>query len=267
MENKLAGTLRWLLILSMPALFLTCTGCRTAQTADTSTIKIGSPQGAGGLLVSYAAAKIAGKTEITPFLEISPIRDCCSSYAQMALSSQSVDAAVVCVDAAKSLIEKDDRYVTIGPCLANSDLLVVRGNPDKTQKIGVSQDHLYQETIIDNLLGTGHQSIPMASTALAYAYEKGDVDGVVTDIEEALKISGTKLSSGGNKGDVITYVLVARKNLPGLTKLVTAFSEAASDLNNSEKLQQAIVSYNSYPTEGEEAAQWISHNVRFIAPK
>jgi len=49
---------------------------------------------------------------------------------------------------------------------------------------------------------------------------------------------------------------VARKNLPGLTKLVTAFSEAASDLNNSEKLQQAIVSYNSYPTEGEEAAQW-----------
>jgi len=39
----------------------------------------------------------------------------------------------------------------------------------------------------------------MASAALAYAYEKGDVDGVVTDIEEALKISGTKLSSGGEQ--------------------------------------------------------------------
>jgi hypothetical protein len=267
MENKPAGTLRWLLILSLPALFLTLTGCRTAQTADTSPIKIGAPQGAGGLLVSYAAAKIDAKTEVKPILEISPIRDCCSSYARMALSSRNLDAAVVCVDAAKSLIRKDDRYMIIGPCLVNSDLLVVHGDPDRAQTIGVSQDHLYQEVIIGNLPGPGKQAVPMASTALAYAYEKGDVDGVVIDIEEALKLSGTKLSSGGNNGDVITYVLVARKNLPGLTKLVAAFSEAASDLNNSEKLQQVIAKYNSYPTDGEEAAQWITHNVRFIAPK
>jgi hypothetical protein len=268
MLNNLAGLFRWLFLFSLPAVILACTGCRPAVTAVSLPVKIGSPQGAGGLLVSYAASKMQVKTEVTPFMEVTAIQDCCSSYAQWALSSRSVDAAVICVDAARSLVEKDPRYTIIGPCLVNSDLLVVR-DPAKVQIIGIVQNHQYQQGIVTKALGPACQVKPMMSTALAYAYTRGDVDGIVIDIEEALRLSGSRIKTAGENADLITYVLVASlefQALPGFNSFLAAFRESAVELNDRETLQKALEKYSSYPVGEKEADQWVQTGIRFMAP-
>jgi hypothetical protein len=267
MPNRTAQILRRMLILSIPLIVLACSGCRPAAPVEVLPVKIGSPQGAGGLLVACAAAKMEDKTEISPVTEISPLQDCCSSYAQWALSSRSVDVAVICVDAARTLIENDRRYSIIGPCLSNSDMIVVK-DPEKTKTVGISQNHQYQEELVRRVLGTGCQTKPMLSTALAYAYTRGDVDGVAVDIEEALNLSGSKLNNPVDYADLVTYVLVAShdfQSTPAFPRLKTAFQEAASQLNDSGNLQQAIAKYSHYPVKGKEAVQWIQMGIRFMA--
>jgi hypothetical protein len=229
-------------------------------------IKIGAPPGVSLILADYVAAGMGTVKGATLALDVISLLDCCSANTEMALSSLSLDAALLCPDAAEALISSDDRYVIVGPCVANSAILVVRGDPSSARTIGISQNHLYQNDIVSALLGPAAETVPMEATALSYAYDKGEVDGVVIDIEEALQLTGTMLCVGGNKGDFITYDLVARKDLPGLGRLTDAFAAAATALNNPANLQAAIASYGQFPASAGEAEEWIQENVRFLAP-
>jgi hypothetical protein len=267
MRNKTAEILRRMLILSIPVVLLSCTGCHNTAPTEILPVKIGSPQGAGGLLVACAAAKMETKTEISPVTEVFSLQDCCSSYAQWALSSRSVDAAVVCIDAARTLVENDQHYSIVGPCLANSDILVVR-NPAQVLTMGISQNHEYQEKLVRQVVGMNCQIKQILPTALAYVYTRGEVDGVVMDIEEALRLPGIRLKKPDNIDSLVTYVLVASREFqarPAFSRLKAAFQEAASELNNDNDLQQAMVTYSLYPSEGNEAVQWIQMGIRFMA--
>ena len=236
------------------------------QAGSDSQIKLGAPPGASLILVDYVAAQMNITSVATPMLDIESFPDCCSANIQLALSSLSIDAALMCPDAAKALVDRDKRYIIVGACLANSDILVVKGDPASAQKIGVSQNHLYQTDIVNKLLGAGVATTAMSYAALSPAYEKGEVDGVVINIEGALLLQGTMLSAGGAKGDVVTYELVARKNLAGLERLKAAFSEASAALKDEAKLQAAIDSYGQLPDNGTEASLWMQHNIRFLTP-
>ena len=202
------------------------------HTDNGSQIKIGAPPGASLVLADYVAAKMGSTNGATPMLNIESFPDCCSANMQLALSSLKIDAALMCPDAAEALVNRDDRYSIVGPCLANSDILVLRGAPGTAKKIGISQNHNYQKDIVNRILGPGLETSSMSYASLSPAYERGDVDGVVIDIEGALLLTGTRLSVGGNLGDVVTYELVVRKDLPGLDKLKDAFASAATELSN-----------------------------------
>lgn len=274
-NRRIAGALRTAACLAALAGLLLCAGCRvpwigvSLHSGAQPPIRIGAPDGAGGLLVAYAAARIGISAGVVPGYTVTPIQDCCSSTAEWALSSQSVDAAVVCPDAAQALVQKDNRYTIVGPCLANSDLVVVREQA-KTKKIGVAQHHQYQELIVKQVFGPQCQAVPMWPGSLPYAYEKDAVDGVVLDVSEGLRLPGVKLSSRAGNHDVVTYVLVTRKDyetVPELGQFVNSFREAAAELNDPARLQQAINSYNHYPANGWEAAQWMQLGIRFIPLK
>jgi hypothetical protein len=189
--------------------------------------------------------------------------DCCCSGTQWALSSQSLDAAILCPDEANVLIAEDSRYTIVGPCLANSVLVVVR-DQTRTKSIGVAQSRQYQERLVQNLFGPESKAKPMLIQALPAAYEKNSVDGVVVDVEQAFRLNGTRLSVNRNDIDVITYALVARKDLPCIDELINAFSSAAEELNNADSLQQAMVSLDIYPDDNTKASQWLDAGVHFI---
>jgi hypothetical protein len=268
MRNRFSGIIRRALILALPAAFLVCSGCHPAPTAGDAPVRIGAPQGAGGLLAAYAAEKTQVRMEVTPEIDVSKIQDCCSSYAQWALSSRSVDAAVICVDAARALVEKDRRYTIIGPCLCNSDLVVVK-DPQKVRTVGIAQNRRYQEEIVTRTWGQQVRVKPMLATALAYAYEQGAVDGIVIDLEEGLRLSGSRIAVTVNGGECITYMLVAAGDFqarPGFQPFLSAFGKSALELNDPVTLQQAIAKFSAYSVSGKEAEQWIQTGIRFMAP-
>jgi len=241
-------------------------GCG-GRTADTSQINLGTPPGTSLILAKYVAANIGKLNDGTPELQVSTFPDCCSANIQLALSSLAIDAALMCPDSAAALIARDSRFFIVGPCLANSDVMVIRGDTAAAAKIGVSQEHLYQDTIVSLILGPGRITSPMLVSALSPAYEKGDVDGVVMDIEGAMLLQGTMLCTGGSRDDVVTYDLVARKDLPGLDNLKKAFSTAVTGLSDPLKLQSAIAAYGQFPSNGQEAALWVKENIRFLILK
>lgn len=236
------------------------------QADNGSQIKIGVPPGASLVLAGYVANQMGINSGATPTLDIESFPDCCSANIQLALSSLKIDAALMCPDAAEALVVRDDRYSIVGPCLANSDILVLRGDPGTAKKIGISQNHNYQKDIVNRILGPGLETSSMSYASLSPAYDREDVDGVVIDIEGALLLTGTRLSVGGSLGDVVTYELVVRKDLPGLERLIGAFAAAATTLNDPVNLQAAITSYGQFPVSGGEATQWIQQNILFLRP-
>jgi hypothetical protein len=227
-------------------------------------IRIGIPDGAAGIFARYAMARMGDSV-----VAITPIHDCCSNTAEWALSGDDVDAAILCPDAARSLLEKDSRYVIIGPCVANSDVIVVRGE-DKTGKIGIAQNHIYQAEFVKSLFGTKYEVTFLMPSALPYAYERGLIDGVVIDVSPSGQLTGQTLSTRNDSSDVVTYVLAVRQDLqntPEFTRFIRDFSEAATELTNPVILQSAIKNYGDYPVKGKETEQWIKMGVRLIAPR
>jgi hypothetical protein len=242
------------------ALILITSACGRGPSGEGSVIRIGSPDGAGAVLANYAVKKMNVSAEVSKAFDYF---DCCYSGTQWALSSQSLDAAILCPDEADSLIAKDSRYTIIGPCLANSVLVVVKDRT-KTKSIGVAQSRQYQKRLVQNLFGPESKAKPMLIQALPAAYEKNLVDGVVVDVEQAFRLNGTRLSVNRNDIDVITYMLVARKDLPGIDELINAFSSAAEELNNVDSLQGVMTNLDIYPDDNTKASQWLEAGLRFV---
>ncbi|HHW41641.1 MAG TPA: hypothetical protein GXX19_10965 [Syntrophomonadaceae bacterium] len=232
-------------------------------------VKIGIPDDSSSILVSYAIRHQEIKAVIEPIMESYSIKDCCSSTAHWALSSGSVDLAVLCPDAARVLVAKDKRYQIVGPVLVNSDVVVVR-NQEQPRKIGITQNRWYQKKIIRSLFGEECQVVPMLPEGLPYAYQKGHVDGVVLDVEKALQLPGTRISTRVNNQDLVTYVLVARRAFmhdPRFPRILQGFCKAAVALSNPETLQDALNSSAHNQVKGMEAGEWIRLKVRFVPPQ
>lgn len=252
------------------ALVIAAAAITAAITQDKNTGKlcIGAPDDSGGMIIHYLINQKGLKyAKVQSTFDIYPIKDCCTSTSQWAMSTDLLDLAVMCPDAARGLLEKDSRFEILGAFLVNSDIIVLKPG-QSPQKIGVTQNRLYQEQIIKERLGPGSSAVPMLSVALPYALEKGAVDGVVVDVLKGLRLEGRKYTTRTDEGDRVTYVLVARKSFiasPGFQQFIKLFNEAAGELNRQDVLLEEIKSYKKMNITWEEVKKWSQLGIRFVS--
>lgn len=147
------------------------------------------------------------------------VGDCCAAVSQWGLSSRELDMAVMCPDAARTLLEKNSDYLLLGPILLDGDMLVRRAakadnivndvSKSNTMVDTASTDTFFANTIPAahisaaaakpvRTVGVSHQRsaqkalareahplaeiIEMLPASLPYALEREVVDAVVLDV-------------------------------------------------------------------------------------
>ncbi|WP_031483264.1 ABC transporter substrate-binding (seleno)protein SaoB [Maridesulfovibrio frigidus] len=262
MKGSLLILLGLVVALSVAAAF----GSPTESTTD---IRIGTPSDTAGLLADLAVeeADIEGLTTVSG-IKTFQINDCCTPVAQWAMSSQSVDLALMCPDSAGALVAKDARFNIIGPILYNSEVLVSRLDT-KILSVGVAQGRTRLEPILKEALGEEISVSPMLPTSLPYAYKKKVVDAVVVDFFTALNMPGQITRLAQQKNENLSYVLVIRKDLqitPLYSRIIKAFENAATKMSNSTELQAAVLKYKKTTLNDEEVKLWQTLRIRFVSP-
>ncbi|OPX90861.1 MAG: hypothetical protein A4E53_00799 [Pelotomaculum sp. PtaB.Bin104] len=249
------------------AALLLAAGCTASlQREDNSgKVKIGAPDDAGGMIVHYLVnEKGYGGAVLQNNFELYPVKDCCTSTAQWALTTNLYDLAVMCPDASASLIEKDSRFEIVGPCLVNSDIVVLKtGLPP--QKIGVAQSRTHQTQIVAEHFGCA--AAPMLPSAIPYAYEKNAVDGVVVDALRGLTMTGDKLPATAGAAGHITYVLVVNKSFKEDTRyqeFLRLFQESVNELNQPETLIEEIRKYKNIDFTRKEVELWSRLGIKYV---
>jgi hypothetical protein len=235
-------------------------------TDQTDRIRIAVPDDLGGIPGYYAIRdqKLSG-TALTE--ELFPLTDCCNTTTEWALSADRVDMAWLCPDAARMLVGKDGRFEIIGPAVVNSQILVI-GKGGAPTRIAYSHKRNYQKALIRGRFGPGCEAIPVMPSALPYVYAKGEVDGIVVDILKGLSLQGELLPLSGNAEDVITYVLVVRKDFrhsPRFLHTLSTLREVAAELNDGEILAKVLGKYKGLTQM--QARRVISLGVRFVPPQ
>ncbi len=227
-------------------------------------INIGVPDDSASYIFRFLIEELGLKGQLSTMLGVYPIKDCCTSTSEWALSTDNLDMAVICPDAAERLIEKDSRYGIVGTCRVNSDVLIM-GPANRVKKIGITQNRWYQEILAHEHLGPDIDIYPMLSNALPYSLKDGRIDGAVMDIANALRLEGIKISLRKEK-DTVTYVLVVRKDLlqkQMFLDFVNLYNQAVQELQDEESLQRIIEKYAGYTCNGKEASEWIKMNVQY----
>jgi hypothetical protein len=229
-------------------------------------IRIAAPDDFCGILAQYLVRdKALVNAKIAE--EVFPLMDCCSTTTEWAMSADEIDVAWLCPDAAQNLLEKDNRFLIIGPALVNSQVLVVRkgANP---KRIAYSQKREYQKALIQKRFGADCEAVPVMPTALPYIYEQRSVDGVVVDILAALNLAGDHMRLSGDEGDVITYMLVVSRRFhdsTGFPQFITALKNSTAKLNDIDMLIKVLAKEKRiFPAR---ARQIASLSVRFVAPR
>ncbi|MGI6487902.1 MAG: ABC transporter substrate-binding protein [Syntrophomonadaceae bacterium] len=225
---------------------------------------IGIPDDAAGYIMRSLVEEGEVKAEISTMLGVYPIKDCCTSTSEWALSTERLDIAVLCPDAAARLIEKDQRYSVWGPCMVNSDILLGPGT--RFGKIGITQHRWYIGDVINRVFGGKVEGVSMLANALPYALAEGKVDAVVIDVSKALRLDWPRqvLQEGS---DTVSYVLVLRKDLEEddrFTSFLQEYNQQVHKLEDQDYLQRFIEKYAGYTCGGKEAQEWNRMNVRYL---
>jgi len=232
--------------------------------------RIGVPDGAAGMLFQYVLEEKHRQPSMhTVLYEPYMLYDCCASAGQYALSSGTLDLAVMCQDAAEALVAKDDRYSIVGPVMENSDIIFLHPDADlQAPTIAISQKREFQRKMVaSNFAGRG-KCMPMLHSAIPFAYARGIVDGAVLDIIKTRGLTGVAYPTAAGEG-VYTYVLVVRKTIAvtsGFAALMAEYDRAVREMALDERLLYLLKRYGSEEyTEGE-VAQWKKLHVRFVSP-
>ncbi|NLI11788.1 MAG: hypothetical protein GX425_04000 [Peptococcaceae bacterium] len=248
-------------------LFLVAFSAFPQREENNGKVKIGAPDDTGGMIIHYLINKKGyGDAETQGDFEIYTVKDCCASTSQWALSSDLLDLAVMCPDAAASLLEKDGRFEIVSPCLVNSDIVVVRPGV-VPQKIGVAQNRSHQEQIAAGVFGPDVATAPMLPAAIPYAYEKNAVDGVVVDALRGFTMAGEKIPAPAVPDGHITYVLVVNKSFkkdPRYHEFISLFQVSVEELNKPDALLEEIMKYKNIEFTREEVEQWNRLGIRHV---
>lgn len=114
--------------------------------------------------------------------------------------------AIVCKEAAKEYLENVEGFQIVSTSMMNSDIFITKTENPKI--IGMTQDRDYQIELIKKRFGQDVEIAPMMVSALPYALEKGEVDGIIIDFIKGVHVNGVKESSVIDD-DYATYVLIS----------------------------------------------------------
>lgn len=242
---------------------------RACRSGDAPEIRIGVPDDTGGVVlqVMVRGARLDNPVGVTS-IEPQPFKDCCSSTSEWALSSDDLDGAVLCPDAAARLVERDSRFEIVGPCVLNSDAYVAQGR-GVPKKVGVAHKRGYQAALVRDRFGDHCGTTPMLPSSLPYALARGLVDGIVVDGLKAVSIPEPRSVTALSAKRVVTYVAVARKGLrldPSFAPFVEAYGCAAAALNDPVILADRVGRLKGVTWTQREIDEWKSLNVQFVSP-
>ncbi len=135
--------------------------------------------------------------------------------------------AILCKDAAKTLVENNQDLEIVCPLFQNTDVIVKRN--EHIKKIAIQQSKFFHE---EYLLSIYPESLIIQTnrTALAYAYESKQVDAVFIDIAKSGGLEGIR--EYPDLGD--TFVLVAvkgYKDSSDFKAFAKVYNEAVDILN------------------------------------
>ena len=231
-----------------------------------SKIKIGVSDDSSGLVINYMINSNKLKNaDLDENFEPYFIKDCWGNTSQWALSSDVLDIAIMCPEAAKNLIENDDRFEISCPLVSNSDIFVLK-DENKIKKIAMTQNRIYQEKIIKDEYGEKVQIYPMIYSSLPYALEKGRVDGIIIDSIKSLKLNGQKKALSINK-NYTSYVLVIKKKFKKDKKFkefITNYNKSVMELKRKDRIKNSIEDYKKINLSNEEVEQGLKLKVKFF---
>jgi len=230
--------------------------------------RIGVPEGAAGLLVSYVLQEkmaLSGMQAVRYEQQI--LYDCCAATSQYALGSGHLDLAIMCPDAALALVESDQRFEIVGPVLVNGDVFVLASGHDLPVAVGISQKRENQRQMVRERFGERCVMIPMLHAVVPFVFARHEIDGVVVDITRALNLSGTLLP--GSDSDRVTAVLVARSSSTTgdlYRQFLHNYEEAVRETAQPATLLRLLQSYLSANIGTGDMQVWQQMNVHFVSP-
>lgn len=167
---------------------------------------------------------------------------------QWALSSDEMDMAIICKDAAEKYVQTEKNFEIVGTVVKNSDIfLVSKENP---KVMGTIQNRNYQDNLVKEYYPNAKIKHLLAN-ALPYSIESDKVEGGVMDVIKSLPIDVDKKSCA-TKNDFDTYVLVVNKEFKK-TKNYEIFkklyNKSVEDMKDKDKLKEAIENYKDIKLE------------------
>lgn len=232
---------------------------------------VGLPDGAAGLIARFVLKeKLALHAMHAVRFEPYALHDCCASPAQYAMGSGRLDIAVMCADAARVLVAKDQRYEIAGPVIQNSDVFVTRTEDiSHDPTIAVSQQRDFQRQMVTRRYGERSRPVSMLHSAVPFAYSRGVVQGAVVDISKAFNLEGALASGTSHGDDVVTHVMVIKKSLKyteTFRNFMELYNEAVRETDHPESLLHLLRTCESTQYTMREVEIWRKLEVRFMQP-
>lgn len=227
-------------------------------------VNLGVPADTAGLIATQMdSVGLDGGVSIDAY----PLKDCCTTKTEYALSVDLLDAALLCPEAADRLLARDDRYERVGPVLVNSDVLVERTHPVRVVAVGIGRDH--QEVLARHMWGQGVEVKTALASVVGFALVDGEVDAAVMDFLDARSVEASRTSAAAFGEDVVSYELVVRRGFregPQYAGFMRALSIAVRRLNDHDVLADAVRQQTGRTLSEEEVGMWIDSKTRFVDP-
>lgn len=231
-----------------------------------NSLRISIGDDSSGIIINYMLKNynINAKVDSTLGVEATTMLDCWGASGKWALSSGSLDIAIICSDAANDILGKSNDFINIGSVVENSDVIVSKKS--KINKIGISQGREYKKNIALKKFGKV-KIIPMLDRSLGFALEKGEVDAVLIDAKKALVLTGIKEGTSFIQGDYSTYTMIANKKILGTEKykrFIQFYNKSVDDFSNENTMEQ-FIKLNLGETENWKGGleDWKSWHVKF----
>ena len=161
---------------------------------------------------------------------------------QWSLSSEQMDLAIICKDAAESFVENNKDFQIVAPLVQNSDVFIL--NNDEPKNIGITQNREYQEELVKKYYKSS-KPVSLIGSSLMYALENNTVEGVVIDGIKSLSIDRTKIQTS-SEGDYDTYVLVVNKNFMKndlFSKFIELYNDSIEELGSEIVFKEQLEEY------------------------
>ncbi len=232
--------------------------------------RVGVPEGAAGLLAAYVLQeKMAASGLNVVRYERQILYDCCAAASQFALGAGHLDLAILCPDAARTLVEKDRRFEIVGPVLVNGAIFVVHPDSDIPAAVGISQKREYQRHMVTERFGKSCVAIPMLHAAVPFVFARHEVDAVVLDITRAFNLTGTFYPAGTGSRDLVTAVLVVKKTIKTDRQyrlFLQNYQDAVQEMAEPARLLDLLQTYAPGHISIGDVNKWKQMNVRFVSP-